>query len=385
MGNNQSREVEEFKRNYVKHGETDDPRFGKVTFYHSKYNPQEIVMVKDKWTNSLTESQEIAGFIENRKDIVDPNLAENKYYLKSEDKQWFTTFHKHTNAFEFHDNNLEKQIRDRNNFNQGNFDQFNTYSEPELWYIANSLVNTDTKLAREGGSYHGDLQPSTVLLDPANKVKLIDNGLVHAEKPSYSRMLYDRKNKVALSPLLCEQMQQTKVHPEYEPSKEDSWGLGMTMLCAGTNTSLDDYYDWQKPEVKRHMITESLDQLNRPYSRQLHGFVESCLEESQDVRPSMEDHANYLRPYQREAENVQLDFKNRAAPAPTPAPRPAPVYPPVRGPDYTDIIGGGDFFDRDVLPVNNFDFGAIIDSNAQGNFFDVVQDVVLDNQGNFFM
>lgn len=378
MGNNQSRDVEEFKNQYVKHGEVNDPRYGHVTFYHSKYNPQDIVMAKDKWTNSLTESQEIAGFIENRKDINHPNLAENKRYIKSEDKQWCSSFYKHTNAFEYHDGNLEKQIRERNNFNQGNFDQYDKYSEPELWYMANAIVNVDNKLAREGGSYHGDIQPGIVLLDPSNKVKIIDNGMIHADKLSYNRMLYDRKVKVALSPLLCDQMQQTKVKPVYDPSKEDSWGLGMTLLCASTNTSLDDYYDWQKPEIRRHAINDSLDQLNGPYSQQYHGFVTSCLEESEDIRPSMEDHERYLAPYQREAENVQLDFKKRGIGVRT---DPVPI---PRGPNYTDIVGGGDFFDRDVLPISGVDLGGLITNNT-GDFFDQVQEVLLDNQGNFFM
>lgn len=35
--------------------------------------------------------------------------------------------------------------------------------EEQLWYTAHALVDADCMLAREGGSYHGDLQPSTVL------------------------------------------------------------------------------------------------------------------------------------------------------------------------------------------------------------------------------
>ena len=381
MGNNQSREVEEFKSQYVKHAETSDPRYGNVNLYHSKYDPQEIVLVKDKWTNSLAESQEIAGFIDNRKDIMHPNLAENKYYMQSEDNQWFSTFHKHTMAFEFYENNLERQIRERNDNEYIDFNEPSTYTEPELWYIANAIVSLDTTLAREGGSYHGDIQPSTVLLNPEDKVKMVDAGLVHADKLSYSRMLYDRKVKVPLSPLLCDQMQQTKVNPEFEPSKEDSWALGMTLLCAGTNTSLDDYYDWNVPEVKRHMVSEGLDQLNGSYSRQLQGFVASCLEESEDLRPSMEDHEMYLKPYQREAESVQLDFKKKPVHVNNnPAP---PRMPAPRGPDYTDVIGGGDFFDKEIQPNVKVDFGGVITSDV-GGFFNEKEEVFMEDEGNFF-
>ncbi len=62
-------------------------------------------------------------------------------------------------------------------------------------------------------------------------IKTIDSTLVHLNKSTYSRMLYNRKIKAAISPTLCSQMEQKKVNPVYDPSKEESWGLGMTLLC----------------------------------------------------------------------------------------------------------------------------------------------------------
>ena len=56
-------------------------------------------------------------------------------------------------------------------------------------------------------------------------------------------MLNNRLVKVPLSPRLCEEMRIGKVNPVYNQSKEDSWALGMTGLCAATGTTLDDYYD----------------------------------------------------------------------------------------------------------------------------------------------
>ena len=126
-----------------------------------------------------------------------------------------------------------------------------------IWYTANGLVNADCLLAREGGSYHGDLQPGTVLLtDNSNRpdIKTIDSTLLHLNKSTYSRMLYNRSVKAAISPTLCEQMEKKKVNPVYDPSKEESWGLGMTLLCQATDTSLDDYYDWSVPRVREEVI-----------------------------------------------------------------------------------------------------------------------------------
>ncbi len=83
----------------------------------------------------------------------------------------------------------------------------------------------------------------------------------------------------------------------------------MTHLCAATNTTLDDYYDWSIPRVKREMVNTNLDSLNNNYSKQLHGFIESCLEETEERRPSMEEHKKFLDTYQTEISNRTLDFR----------------------------------------------------------------------------
>ncbi len=254
MGNNQSKDIENFRNNYKKHKETKDPRYGSVKYFHNKGNPSDLVVVKDKWTKSLNESQEINALIENRKDIYHPNLAQCHNYIQEQDQQFFNTFYKHNMAFEYHDNNLEKEIKSRTDFDSGNYMDPKQFSEPEVWYMGNAMVNVDCLLAREGGSYHGDVQPSTMMLDPSGKMKTIDSSLVHLNKSSYSRMLYDRNVHSPLSPNLCDQMEKGKVNPVYDPSKEESWALGISMLCAGTNTTPDDYYDWKTPSLKRDAL-----------------------------------------------------------------------------------------------------------------------------------
>ena len=43
-------------------------------------------------------------------------------------------------------------------------------SEPEIWYMTNAIINADLTLGREGGEYHGNIQPATVLLNDVGKV-----------------------------------------------------------------------------------------------------------------------------------------------------------------------------------------------------------------------
>lgn len=50
--------------------------------------------------------------------------------------------------------------------------------------------------------------------------------------------------------------------------------------------------------------------MDNQYSDQLHGFVRSCLEESEDVRPSMEDHLKWFGPYANDARAKRLSFRN---------------------------------------------------------------------------
>lgn len=312
MGNKSSSqaEIENFHNNFIKHGEEENKNYGHVSFYHNKFAPSDMVMLKSQWSNSLAESEDMDAVINNRQNINHPNIAKTRTYVKQDDKQWCSTFHKHTTAFEYHENNLESEIAKRVNSDRAAANPV-ALSEPEFWYLTNALVTADTTFNREGGAYHGNLQPSTVMLDNTGVVKLADNQLINFHKTAYQRMLYDRKVKAPLSPNLLAQLRDKKVNPEYDPSKEESWALGMTSLCAATNTNLDEYYDWKVPELKWHNVHDRLDSVNGPYSKQVHGFVESCLEETEERRPSMEDHERWLRPHTQEIVNHRLDFKTK--------------------------------------------------------------------------
>lgn len=312
MGNKSSAqaEIENFQQNFVKHGEEDNKNYGHVSYYHNKFAPSDMVMLKSQWSNSLAESEDMDAIINNRQNISHPNIAKTRTYVKQDDKQWCSTFHKHTTAFEHHENNLEAEVARRVKAHSVASGPV-TLSEPEFWYLTNSLVSADTTFNREGGAYHGNLQPSTVMLDNSGVVKIADNQLINFHKTTYQRMLYDRTVKAPLSPNLLAQLKEKKVSPSYDPSKEESWALGMTTLCAATNTNLDYFYDWKVPEIKWHNVHDKLDSLNGPYSKQVHGFVESCLEETEERRPSLEDHERFLKPYTKEIVEHKLDFKTR--------------------------------------------------------------------------
>ncbi len=75
MGNSSSKELEEFHDNWVQHSEVKDPRYDSVKFFHNRHNPNELIMLKDRYTNEPGDSQEINALIENRRNIQHPNLC----------------------------------------------------------------------------------------------------------------------------------------------------------------------------------------------------------------------------------------------------------------------------------------------------------------------
>ena len=309
MGNATSAdENSSFWENAVSHGPAWDPRFGNVNFYHDRSQPTRLYMHKNVWTDTSEEAAPLSQLMLSRQGIQQQNLASLVNFETGRDDQFMTSWYKNGLAWEYYDNNLENElIAKRSDSYSGD----RGYPEKRIWYLVNSITNADIALRQGGMFYHGDIQPSTVMFDDANKVKMIDNRLVNPTKTLYERMLYDKRVKGALSPTLMEQLAQKKVVPRYDPSREDSWALGMTALCAATGNTLDDYYDWETPALKDMAIQSDLDNLSTvTYSQELRQFMRNCLAPSEMNRWPMEANADYLRGFQKDIENFQFDFKD---------------------------------------------------------------------------
>lgn len=69
MGNSSSKEMNEFHENWVQHSSYKDPRYDSAKIYHNKSDPNQLVLMKDRYTNEPGDSQEINALIENRRYI----------------------------------------------------------------------------------------------------------------------------------------------------------------------------------------------------------------------------------------------------------------------------------------------------------------------------
>jgi len=327
MGNSNERtEMDTFKNNYEKRAMDLGERYGKAKFYSRKNNPNEIIMTKDYWTNNLDESTSYDEMVEVRKDITHENLAKTYVHDVSQENQFFTEFYKHSTAHEYHDHNLYKEIAARKNS-----EDERGFSENEVWYYANAMVDMDEHLKEESlGTPHGDLQPKTLMLNEDGNVKIIDNAIV-TNKDNYQKCNFNDDYFAPIAPELLDDLRVNKVNPENEfTDKAEVWAVGITSLSAATNNYPERYYDWNKKEYLRETIEEDLEGLEGQKSPEQINFIRRCLEHDPEDRWSLSEANEYLKPYKNLARRKQLNFMNRQV-------------------EQTDELGGNDFFDNEDL------------------------------------
>lgn len=293
----------------VIHGQERDPRYGNVTFLHDRSDPKKLYMNKKLWTDASDDYALINDVIQLRRGVSHPNLAALVDFNQGNDHYSTTSFNKFQPTWEYFDNNLERDIANNPSgiYQTGN----QGYSEEKIFYILNSIINADMTLKNEAKFYHGNIQPSTVLLDPDQRVKMIDDRLVHPTNNLYTRMLFDSHTKGALSPNLMKKLKAGEVNPKYDQSREDSWQLGMVGLCLANSKKLDDYYDWENREVRIGDIENDLQNLEGRYSAPFVKFLRNSLQDDETQRMPMEAQQEFLQGFQTAINDFKLNFNAR--------------------------------------------------------------------------
>jgi serine/threonine protein kinase len=127
--------------------------------------------------------------------------------------------------FEYHENDLEKDIKMR-----ALQDQY--YTEEEIWYIAESLILAMAYL-QENKIKYGYLTPKNVFITatdpPVYKSFLFF--LNKRDMTTYFQILSDQMPNVAyISPKLLSALKTKTMQPRHNEVKSDVFSLGMTLL-----------------------------------------------------------------------------------------------------------------------------------------------------------
>jgi len=302
--------IDKIERDFQKRGFINDMRFGRVQLYNHKHKTDELIIFKDKWTCTQEESKQLYNYVKLRNRISHPNLARLIFYEMLEDKKLTNTFIRHFMGFEYHSKTLETEIANRALIKENPLDTplstVKYYSESEIWYILITLADL-IKTFNEHSYHHGDIQPRNIFVDSSRKIKLIDNSLINYGTAGYQKMLYEKEYKTTLSPLLIDSLKYEKVDPKHDKVKSDIFSVGITTLCAATNSNFLKYYDWERcrlftlykspmpfndnlspPMIDR--IQQDLDFMQKlGYSTELIDVITWILTIDQASRPSIED------------------------------------------------------------------------------------------------
>lgn len=225
-------------------------------------------------------------------------------------------------GFEFYNRNLAKELHERKHvIDEGDYmhDSTKFFSEPEVWYIIDSLCSV-VQTFRQNGYHHGDIQPKNILIDEQGFLKLLDNSLVNYGYTGYQKMLSDPRYESALSPLLMEAMRIRATDPIHTKVKSDLFSVGITALCAATNTNINHYYDWRQkrvrmrypPDVEEKMsregfqpvqdtVGEDLERMRTiGYSEQLIGVIAGLLQYHERDRIGVDELRGFIAKHQSE-------------------------------------------------------------------------------------
>lgn len=237
-----------------------------------------------------------------------------QYGLK-EDHQMCSSFYKHYMALEYYPKNMEQEIEDKLGNKTHEF-YAKYYSEPEVWYIVDTIVSLLTSF-KERGYHHGDIQPKNIFIDPHGFIKISDNSLVNYGRTGYLKMVYEPGYKAALSPQLLTALQSKALYPNHDPIKSDIWAVGITALCAALNLRIDNFYDFTLGTLRKDAFKVSYDKMSSlGFSHQLISTIQGFLDESEDRRTTLEEAHTFLSKYMDAIKRGQQSFSNRGSVAP---------------------------------------------------------------------
>lgn len=167
--------------------------------------------------------------------------------------------------------------------------------ENKIWYLLTSLIKA-TKTLHARGMPHGDIQPRTVHITRGGNIKLLNNNFLMNNQPGYSKMiLSSSKYKSTLSPLLMASMVPKKQSPVHDLLLSDIWSIGMTVMCACTNESFENFYDFGNCSIRYDLVKRNFERMVKiGYSEQLIQMLSEMLEETEFMRLKLHQIEEFL-------------------------------------------------------------------------------------------
>lgn len=188
--------------------------------------------------------------------------------------------------------------KEANTFPQLNdCDEF--FSEPEIWYILDGLVNMVKQFMNLGLS-HGFIQPETLYVDPDGHLTIPDIILFLNPNESLDEIdnrvdiLELERMRITMAPEVLEMIRKEKPY-KYDLHKAELWSIALTVLCVCVNGEMREFYDWEKKKINMKQIQFYFERMGEiGYSEELVSLLGQCLSENPAERPSINELTEFL-------------------------------------------------------------------------------------------
>lgn len=237
-----------------------DPRFGDIAILHNPTGREFVASQELKYTDQKSAGAAVLA-ARARLLLRHPNLVALLDYSVAKHSELCSTFYILRLFYEYPKSDLKKESLDRER--QG---QMFSGDELKLFF---SQLSSSLDYLHESGRFHGDVQP---LLVGFNKdqaaTRLIDRpDIVSADKlRTVHRNRFVKGDNLYVTPATFTSLASGKSDYPVDPIKEDSYGLGLTILELGNQRSVQDVYDRTNKRVNQGVLQGHIVEFHRRYA-----------------------------------------------------------------------------------------------------------------------
>lgn len=257
-----------YDRTFKQIKKVNDPRFGEALLYQDPNSRQQLI-VRERKYNDKTEAGKAIMAARARMANQNPYQLKMLDYSATKQSELCSTIYVVRQYWEAPANDLKRELQNRMTSNQ-------PFTEAELSNILYQSVKADSM------GLHGDISPINMTYDRSNgNVRLIDRS---DEIPSPQRTVNLQKAKIISSsqnlyqsPMMYGNLKKNNLKFNFDPTKEDAFALGLTMLELGNLKSVSNIYNPTTKEVDRNALAAHLAQFRTRYPN-AQGFLNTTVD-----------------------------------------------------------------------------------------------------------
>jgi serine/threonine protein kinase len=267
---------------------SNDPRFGEISLYKSKTG-NDMIFAKEKLVTAKQQASNDIRDLKSRQALNHKNIQKVLGYSTTTQKELCSTNYLTKAFYEFPKSDLHKGIEEKRQNGQ-------VYSTPELQNIGNQALQGLNHLHNLEIS-HGDVRPLNIGLNrDTDGVQILDrlNNPAPAEQVQNKNIVENKD--LYMSPELYRKLQGKDKTVKCNPYKEDLYGLGLSLLQAGTGEKVQNVYkpggNFDQNALDQHL--QNFDQKHAGNSPHLSKFVHALLNSNEGSRLTAKEYVDKL-------------------------------------------------------------------------------------------